>query len=106
MPARVYSRNFVALATSTVGATVVVPAGGLYIVRDIDVVDASGSANSFVFEGSSSQVIWFQTYTPGGPTSSFEWRGRQVIEAGDSFRVFSGGGPWHMTVSGYSLTLP
>ena len=82
-----------------------VPAGVLWIVRDVDVYcNAPLGGARFTFMGELGQAIWTAVWAPN-TTSAQQWRGRQVFETGTLFSV-KADEPTDVTVSGYVLTLP
>jgi hypothetical protein len=102
-----YSIRFGAWSAISAAVSVVVPAGVVWILRDVDLVDSSITTGDFCnVEGHLNQSIFFarnQTATPG---PWFEWRGRQVFNAGEHITVAPGAGAWHATLSGYQLVAP
>lgn len=80
------------------------PAGKLWVVRDIDVVNGE-LLNNILFFGALDQVIWAHSF---GGTIAFDYasfRGRQVIQPGGTCR-FHSTAALDVTMSGYELSLP
>lgn len=108
--AKLYSLPiYVAAAqTSGVGAVgPIVPAGLVYVLRDIDVTEQSDTAGALVIVlNSAGGVLWAAKRETTGELGYYEWRGRQVYTAGEQivFRVLSG--TWDIMASGYQLTNP
>lgn len=99
----VYSTRFLAVAVATETVTLTVPAGKVWIVRDLDVVPRSGDvAHNVEWYGSAGQIIWFWSTVPGGGQPAGAWRGRQVFYQGETMS-FGGQGAFDMTCSGYEL---
>lgn len=102
----VYSIQIVSLSP-IVGprSTTVVPDGVKIIVRDVDIWNASGVAgDSFGFQSAASGYLWL-VKRAAADVGTYQWRGRQVFNPGESivFEVFSG--TWAVQASGYELTL-
>jgi hypothetical protein len=74
------------------------------IVRDLDVYSAGiAGVNTFAMLGPTGNVIFYWTWAAGLKQSAM-WRGRQVLNPGDTLTVEGGG--VDVMVSGYSLSLP
>lgn len=106
----VYSLRIFADATLTAAAGKVgplVPDGLVYVVRDIDVCEVSGTrpANLEVFNQALG-ILVFINIAVGNDAGNFAWRGRQVFAPGEQvgFQVLSG--TFAIAVSGYQLSLP
>lgn len=102
---RIFATGGLDVAAGTVGP--IVPAGLIYVVRDIDIVDETGA-------GTDEMVVY-------GPTGghvlvlrqgheivgfNYAWRGRQVYAEGERVGFQSIAGTWSVSCSGYQLTLP
>lgn len=90
-----------------------VPPGFVAVLRDVDVYWGGGLAFPSVHViGSASQTI--AEFHPTADANAglgaqadshtWRWRGRQVVEPGDSFGVNVTGDPCDVSVSGYLLT--
>lgn len=85
--------------------TYVVPAGFVAVVRDMDAFIGSIIGNvGMVAKGSAAQVFWQETLVAPGNTW-VQWRGRQVLFAGESFSM-EADDVMDLTASGYLLTAP
>jgi hypothetical protein len=110
MSQRVYSvRHFSAGGLTAGAGTVgpVVPAGFVWVVRDIDALEITGSTPAQMeVLNPNFQPFWFIDRNFPQVGANFQWRGRQVFQAGEQigFKAFSG--TWSIMCSGYSLTLP
>jgi len=103
MPA-VYSTSFFAGQNET-AFDLVVPAGVVWIIRDIDAFfggGVSGAAANWL-NPTGGTFAYFPFV--GLESSAFEWRGRQCFQPGEHFAFVSGEGV-DVMVSGYVLTLP
>jgi hypothetical protein len=107
MAAPVYSISMYRQA-GLVGAHVLtVPAGLRYIVRDINVVNASGTfPNTFAFGLNPDPFFVFWQWSTAGAPLGFQWQGRLVFDPGEEMVVFGGSGGVDVYVGGYQLTLP
>lgn len=106
----VYSLRIFAHASLTSGAGTVgptVPAGLVYVVRDIDVVrSTTGASEQLDFFNPLGGVLW--NVVPGvlDAGANGHWRGRQIFSEGEQVGVRAFSGTWAVMVSGYQLTLP
>lgn len=102
--ANVYSVQFYE-GRDVSSATLTVPPGLIWIVRDIDAFFGGGlSGDACNFVGSLGQTFAYFSYIALISTG-FTWRGRQVFNPGQTFGFVSGEGV-DVTISGYQLTLP
>jgi len=102
--ASVYSKRLYEGRNVSSGA-LVVPPGVVWVVRDIDAFFGGGvSGGALNVTGTLGQTFAYFPYT-GLVSSSFEWRGRQIFDAGDAWGFVSGAGV-DLTISGYELSLP
>jgi len=102
----VYSVQLMALAPALPVNTVVVPDGSRLILRDVDATEQSGATDAVAYvANAASGVLWWLETTHQPIGTSFQWRGRQVFNPGESivFHVLSG--TWGIQMSGYQLTL-
>lgn len=87
-----------------VNTTYTVPAGYRAIVRDLDAINISGGS------GSLTMTIAGLAYLFVAQSSTYldyhAWRGRQVVNPGETLQVSQSGINWGYAVSGYLLTLP
>lgn len=110
MAAPVYSLRIFATGSLSPGAGTVgpiVPAGLVYIVRDIDAFDdTAGSADSLIVFNQLSGVLVNFVGPGSAALGNWQWRGRQVYNEGEQVALRSFGGSWAVAVSGYQLSLP
>lgn len=107
---QVYSVQLAAQADYIGTLLVLVPAGYKTVVRDIMCFhNASGQPAQLVWDGNiTNQNIWWAQWT-ATQTGPFQWTGRQVFEAGQSFQIVcsdAGGHGVSFQISGYHLLLP
>jgi hypothetical protein len=104
--ATIYSTRFIAVKGGTTLHTYTVPAGFVAVIRDVDTYASSEFSAAQVFlEGHLGQALW--AWTAGlGQESYGSWRGRQVINAGETFGLRFNISEADGTCSGYLLTLP
>jgi hypothetical protein len=85
----------------------VVPDGLVYVVRDIDVVNETGTTGdelSFIGPVLNQLIVIRQGHEMNG--FIWSWRGRQIYSVGEQVGVKANVGSWSVTISGYQLTLP
>jgi hypothetical protein len=110
MPAPVYSLRIFATgglvpASGVVGP--IVPAGLVYVLRDIDLVELSGSTSAgFQLYGQTGNIIWVVQHSSAPGITQGQWRGRQVYNEGEQVGFQSATGTWSISASGYQLSLP
>ena len=104
-----YSSRF---AAATVGGSsdvlYTVPAQYVAVIRDVEVWNQGGTSDSldtFVnVPGPLSLILVRFSDIAAGQTA--QWKGRVVMNAGDTFSTYSGGNDWGILVSGYLLSAP
>lgn len=108
----VYSKAFFDETGLTVGAHSIgpVPAGFVWVVRDIDSYN-DGVTSAAVAGWSLSSVSGGAPFAgvPSGWAQCgqfYQWSGRQVIDEGDELALEAFGSGWSVRISGYQLTLP
>ena len=102
--ATVYSVRFYE-GRNVTGGTFTVPAGVIWIVRDVDAFFGGGLAGGALdVVGTLGQTFAWFPFT-GLTAAAFQWRGRQVFNPGDVWGFTSGQGI-DLTLSGYSLIAP
>jgi hypothetical protein len=110
MARTVYSLRITAgggLIASTGKVGPIVPDGLVYVVRDIDVVETSGTRPvALEVYGQAEQLLWYVPLNTASDPASQRWRGRQVYNEGEQVALAATSGTWDFAVSGYQLTLP
>lgn len=106
----VYSiRIFAHASLTSAGGTEgpVVPAGLVYVLRDIDIVELSGSGTAaFQVLNPLAGVLWVYQRASTLDSAYAGWRGRQVYGPGEQVGFEAASGTWSVMASGYQLTLP
>lgn len=106
----IYSLRIFAHASLQSGAGNVgpfVPTGFVYIVRDMDVNETSGTNGSLlIVRNQVSGNLWTPTRSTTTTAKDWQWRGRQVYSEGEQVVFFAASGTWAIACSGYQLTLP
>lgn len=103
MATAVYSHLFFSqVIVAGQGATFLVPAGTVAILRDVDLVAIAATSGADLRELPSG--VRFATFSATAALQSFAWRGRQVFDPGTSIEVATSGGNWYARASGYLLT--
>lgn len=105
--ATLYSTQFAAVQGLVASShTYTVPAGFIAIVRDIDAfADTSGTSTFLVARGPASNVFFYAEFLLA-TTSSKEWRGRQVLNTGETLVLQAGPAAVDVMASGYLLSMP
>jgi len=84
-----------------------VPAGLVYVLRDIDVTCLTNAAgDNFIVQSQVLGQLWGVFITSPVSNIQFAWRGRQVYNEGERVGFEVGHGTWSIAASGYQLTLP
>lgn len=102
---RIFAHGGLVAAGGKVGP--IVPAGLIYVLRDIDVRETTGAAGAdmFVFNQVGG-ILWLPIQPPAGQLPAWQWRGRQVYAEGEQVGFQAFAGTWSVAASGYQLTLP
>lgn len=105
--AAVYTTRFGrGVSTASVGVDYTVPAGYRAVLTDLDIVFGGSTfpSTAFLIDTGPGAAFWRTTASSAGTVAA--WRGRQVLEAGDTVQFFptTTGISWHLT--GYLFTLP
>lgn len=105
--ARLYSKRLLSSDFATGPINAVVPAGYIWVVRDIDLMWFGPPEND------QASVSWegvgqiFQCVGEASVEQHFQWQGRQVGNAGDTLQFLAEQyGNWTALVSGYELSTP
>lgn len=97
-----YSTRILGWAATETPPPYVVPTGYRAIVRDVDVWSGGGAMINFQLAVNSVAKFWAGQFTVESIAQVAQWRGRQVLNAGDEL-VFSSDGPLDGLISGYLL---
>jgi len=100
--AYVYSTRFLGWASSEAVEPYVVPSGYLIIVRDIDVYSGGGAMINWQVYVNAFAKFAAGQFTIESVAQTAQWRGRQVLYAGEEL-VFASDGPTDGLISGYLL---
>jgi hypothetical protein len=102
---RIFSTGGLTSAAGTVGP--VVPAGLVYVLRDMDAVEITGATSAQLeVLNPTLQPLWFINTANPQIAANFQWRGRQVFGPGEQVGFHAFSGAWSLMASGYQLTLP
>ena len=103
--AQVYSTRFISAPLEPAGLTYTVPDGYVAILRDFDAVGTGGE--SVQFTNLDAGATYFLEYFPGSGYGNIQWRGRQVVPAGETIAIYVSGASSGGTasLSGYLHTL-
>lgn len=100
----VYSKRFLAGAGASGAISATVPAGRVWIVRDCDLVFAGSLPANAGFQGSDGQFVYYVEVAAGSTQLWYGWRGRQILNAGETLTYHSFAGVCDFAISGYELT--
>jgi len=105
MARTVYSAVFYAASGISSPVTMfTVPAGEVWVVRDIDAYNNAGASMSDIyFVDSVSNGTFFYGKVAAASKDTVQWRGRQVFTFGGGAYVNPNGSNWDVRVSGYRL---
>lgn len=103
--ANVYSTRLLAWAADESPAPFEVPSGYVCIVRDLDVWSGGGAMINWQLAVNDVAKFAAGQFTIESLAQTAQWRGRQVVNAGE-FLVFSSDGALDGLCSGYLLSLP
>ena len=110
--ANIYSVVMFQLGPGSFGGayeTTPVPDGYIWIVRDIDIkspgVPWTRTYGLNITDGEQAPLYVTDHHNAPGGTYSF-WRGRQVLQAGDTLLITVVEAGWSIRISGYQLTAP
>lgn len=101
----VYSIRLLAWAASMLPPPFVCPTGYVVVVRDIDVWSGGGSIINAQAEINGVAKFWAGQFTVESIAQVLQWRGRQVLQAGEEL-VFQSDGVTDGLISGYQLLEP
>lgn len=97
-----YSTRALAWAATTSPPSYVVPAGYLFVVRDVDVSSGGGSVINWVWGIAGICKLGGGQFTITAVNQFQTWRGRQVVQPGEAV-YFTSDGATDGAVSGYLL---
>lgn len=107
MSTAVYSASFIQAAAVEGEERITVPAGQVYILRDIDAwCDQVAAGYEIAFVGYSGQVFFAAVGSASIPLNNAQWRGRLVFTPGQTFGCNVVSGSWGVAMGGYILSLP
>lgn len=101
----IYSTRFLAWSDDETPAPYTVPTGYVAVVRDVDVWSGGGAMINVQLAVNAVAKFWAAQFTVESIAQVAQWRGRQVLQAGEDL-VFSADGATDGLVSGYLLSLP
>lgn len=99
----VYSTRFIG-ATVSDRVDYLVPPNMRAVVRDITIVTYASSATDCRVLVAGLFTIFRESTNPLGDVGSLHWVGRQVVNSGETIRVFIQGQPVEAAVCGYLLS--
>jgi hypothetical protein len=102
---QVYSTRLLAWAADSSPAPFEVPTGYTCVVRDADVWSGGGAMIDYQLAINTVAKFWAGQFTVESLAQVAQWRGRQVLNAGELL-VFSSSGATDGLVSGYLLLDP
>lgn len=103
-------RMFCAAGVTSVTYAGPVPTGKVWIVRDIDAYTSAGISSVIFFfsmtPAGGGAPAFFAGKVSAGSSDTVQWRGRQVIPAGEYIQINPNGATIDATISGYELDAP
>lgn len=101
----IYSTRFANITSSAAGPTVLytVPSGMVAVIRDVSGL-CSGAPGALAIGINGTQS--FMSALALASLQSFQWKGRQILNATDTLDLFVLAGTVQVCVSGYLLALP
>lgn len=105
MAVPLYSYQFLAALGLNGSLPYTVPGDVRAVLRDLDAYYNGLVEASIHLEGSLGQTIWYNGFSAGGNPQYASWRGRQVLDPGDTLTVTTDQAI-DVTISGYLLSLP
>lgn len=103
----VYSVQLIAVAPALANNFITVPDGSVIVLRDIDAHEVGGTTGGqLAVDGPAGNTLFVFTRTSGTVPQNFQWVGRQVFNAGESFNFRVVSGTWDVQASGYLLATP
>lgn len=101
--AGIYSKNLLSLqGLDGAWTSPAVEVGLVVVLRDVDIYWNGLGEAGFYLIGEAGQTIWWTGWGVADAGTAKQWRGRQVIEAGQTWGVHTDQ-PIDVTVSGYVL---
>lgn len=99
----VYTKRLGAFSAETSGLVTLgtVPAGKVWIVRDVDATLTGGSIGQM--ETIVAGVAVFSVFIATSEGETFPWRGRQPLTAGETLEAYITSGTWDLLAAGYEL---
>lgn len=98
----IYSTRLLAWSSSTTPPAYEVPAGYVVVMRDLDVWFGGGAIVNWQLSINDIAKIAAGQFNEDALAQTAEWRGRQVVQAGE-FIVFASDGATDGALSGYLL---
>ena len=98
----IYSTRFIAASADGSPPAYEVPAGSIVIVRDVAVTYGGGAIVTVKVGIAAGATFWWDQFTVESIPQSLQWRGRQVLFAGEALYL-AADGPVDAAVSGYLL---
>jgi hypothetical protein len=100
-----YSKRFLTIAYTATSASAVVPAGKVWVIKNVAAFDAGANAADAVAFAVAGLNYAYWTGAVSGAGRSQSWNGMLVARAGETISLSSSGtGGWNVAVSGYELT--
>lgn len=104
MTSPVYTRRLLAASQLAGAATATVPAGRVWIVTDINGIARSQVGPHAEVYAAVGNILFSYLESLDSDHPMMQWRGKQVLVAGEVLTVNGAGGTVDVTVIGYDLT--
>lgn len=105
-----YSQRFAAATTvaGTASTVFTCPANFVAVVRDLQAYNSGGASDALfvalVIPGPATLTLWH--FAGVAASTSDQWQGRVVLNAGDQLELFSAAEAFEVLISGYLLSSP
>jgi hypothetical protein len=102
----VYTRRMLAVRLlSAATADAVVPAGKLWVVRNVVAISDTSSAQAVAAIYGPNPITVALAVTPPNTTQTYNAETRIVLQAGETLHAQAVAGNWNVTVTGYEFVL-
>jgi hypothetical protein len=102
----IYTKQFISVLLATTPQSAVVPAGHVWVVRNVQCVSRTGAAGDLVYAmGRGQAIFWFARVGAAQALQQFNVELRYVLAAGETLTLYIGQGQWDVHAAGYDFTV-